>query len=323
MKTKFLYAIEAYHHSKKSVLSLIAGLGFVWGIFNNLLSMEIALCVLSVLSVIVLLFTLYKYTSWYLHVYNGRMMVPIFGKRKVTLLRDDFQSNMASLLCNSTCQEMRKFAFVMGIDRTGNLSISSEGGVVYSVLKHLNDNYVCGQEEPITFIQKELDKYLENYAHVDELNKLAYGTCVEVNLELTLKDKEKADIVPCNLILIANSRKEVPNDKNREERMLDDDKSNIIVPKVFDYLLSTNRYTGVMIGVMGTNGMGQSYQVVFSQIINQFARICFDRRPCSLVNLFISIREQDYNRSHMTLSNLEKYVRECAEYYSTWDHSKD
>jgi len=125
------------------------------------------------------------------------------------------------------------------------------------------------------------------------------------------------------LILIANSRKETPFDKNLEERMMDDNKSNIIVPKVFDYLLKANKYTGAMIGVMGTNGMGQSYQVVFSQIINQFARICYKDRRCPLLHLYISIREEDYNRSHMTLSHLERYVRQCADYYSTWNHTTD
>ena len=323
MKTTFLYAIEAYHHSRKPVLSLIAGLGFVWGIFNNLLSQEIALYILSELSVIVLLYALYKFVSWFRHIIKGRMMVPLFGERKVTLLRNDFQANMNTLFQNLTKQELDKFAFVMGIDRTGNLSISSEGGVVYSVLNYLNDKYVHDQKQPLIYIQSQLNEYLNTHPHADKINKIDYGTCIEVNLELKPKDYEVADVIPCNLIFIANSRKKVPNEKKLEENMLDDDMSNIMVPNVFDYLYSTKWYTSAMIGVMGTNGMGQKYQIVFSQIINQFARICFNDESCPLKDLFISIREQDYNRSHITLSHLEKYVRECAEYYSTWNHSKE
>lgn len=322
MKTILSYAVEAYHHSKRPVLSLIAGLAFVWGIFNNLLSQEIAFMVLSVLAVIVLIYALIKYSLWLRHVIKGRMTVPMLGKRQTTLLRNDYQANMDLLLHNLPIQTLEKFVFIMGIDRTGDLGISSEGGVVFSVLHYLNKYYKCGQDEPMTYIQNEIDKYLACHESADELNKLSYGTCVPVKLHLQPLN-DNTEIIPCNLILIANSRKESPNEKDLEERMIDDNKSNIIVPKVFDYFLKANKYTGAMIGVMGTNGMGQSYQVVFSQIINQFARICYKDRNCPLQHLFISIREADYSRSHMTLSHLEKYVRQCAQYYSTLNQTTE
>jgi len=245
------------------------------------------------------------------------MTVSLFKKREVTLLRNDFQENMHYLLHNLSQEDLDKFAFVMGIDRTGDLSISSESGVVHWVLKYLNDNYRCGQESPLEYIQKELNKYLDNHPHVEDINKLAYGTCVEVNLDLQpIGASTDMKDISCNLVLIANSRKEVPYEKNLEERMNDDDMSNIIVPMVFDYLLSTNWYSGAMIGVMGTNGMRQAYQVIFSQIINQYARICYKDDLNPLVQLYISIREKDYSK-HMTLSQLEKYVRQCASYYTS------
>lgn len=324
MKNFLSYAVEAYHHSKGSVLSLIAGLGFIWGIFNNLLSKEIALYTLAILSGLVLVYALIKYFSWLRHVIKGRMMVPIFGERKITLLRNDYQKNMDYLLHHLPQHDLDNFTFVMGIDRTGNLSISSKGGVVYSVLSYLNENYNCCQELPIDYIQKELNNYINTHSHADELNKLPYGACINVKLKLQPKDEMRlADEIQCNLILIANSRKEVPNEKDMEENMMDDDKSNIIVPKVFDYLQKTKKFTGAMIGVMGTNGMRQSYQVVFSQIINQYARICHKDNLCPLNHLYISIRDKDYIHSHITLSHLEKYVRHCAEYYSTRNQTNE
>ena len=312
-----VYAKEAWHHSKKNILAFTGALVGIWGVINSLLNQEIGWQVLSVFFVVGLLYAICIFLYWFARIRKGRMSVSLFKKREVTLLRNDYQENMHYLLCNLSHEDLDKFAFVMGIDRTGNLSISSESGVVHWVLKYLNDNYRCGQELPIDYIQKELNKYIDNHPQVEETNKLAYGTCVEVNLDL-LPIGGSSDMkgIPCNLVLIANSRKEVPNEKNLEERMSDDDMSNIIVPKVFDYLLSTNWYTGTMIGVMGTNGMRQAYQVIFSQTINQYARICYKDDLNPLVRLYISIREKDY-RKRMTLSQLEKYVRQCACYYTS------
>ena len=312
-----VYAKEAWHHSKKNILAFTGALVGIWGIINSLLNQEIGWQVLSVFVIVGLLYAISVFLYWFARIRKGRMSVSLFKKREVTLLRNDYQENMHYILCNLSKEDLDRFAFVMGIDRTGNLSISSESGVVHWVLKYLNDNYRCGQELPIDYIQKELDKYMDNHPQVEETNKLAYGTCVEVSLDLQpIGASTDMRGIPCNLVLIANSRKEVPNEKNLEERMSDDDMSNIIVPKVFDYLLSTNWYTGAMIGVMGTNGMRQAYQVIFSQTINQYARICYKDDLNPLVRLYISIREKDY-RKRMTLSQLEKYVRQCACYYTS------
>ena len=114
MKTIFSYAKEAYHHTKRPVLSLIAGLAFIWGIVNNLLSYEIAIYSLLGLTSLVLLYALVKYFSWLKHIIKGRMTVPIFGRRSTTLLRNDYQINMDMLLHNLPKDELDKFVFIMG-----------------------------------------------------------------------------------------------------------------------------------------------------------------------------------------------------------------
>ena len=106
------------------------------------------------------------------------------------------------------------------------------------------------------------------------------------------------------------------NDKDKSEALKDDNMSNIIIPKVFDYLQESNKFSGAMIGVMGTNGMRQPYQVIFSQTINLFARICYKDKQSPLSKLYISIREMDYVNWNMTLSQLGDYVRQCAHYYT-------
>lgn len=318
------YAIEAYYHSRKPVIGFFAGLTAVWGIFNSLIPTETGWYCLSVLAVIGILYAILKFSILLRQIVNGKMTVPFWGKSRITLVRNDFQNNMDHLLHVLDSQELESFAFVMGIDKTGRLDISSESGVVHSVLQYLNENYKCEDKKPQDYIQKVVNAYLADSSHQDEYGQIAYGKCVEVRLLLTPINNTGNSIgIPCNLVLVANSRKKFPGEEQLKETMLDDDQSNIIVPKVFDYLFDSKKYKGAMMGAMGTNQMGQSYQVVFSQIINQFARILHNDKDnkCVLQNLYISIREVDYRRS-TTLSNLVKYVRECTSFYTKQDYSE-
>lgn len=313
VKVLYAYTLEAYHHSKKSIIVFFGGLGFVWSAINVLISQDWSVYVFAFIFGIGILYALWKFVYWFIRVIIGRMTVSLYGKHNITLIRNGYDDNMDYLLHNIQPNDLNEFAFVMGIDKTGKLSISSQGGVVKSVMDYLTKNY---KENPIVLAQKQIDVFMEKKENVDNNGQLAYGTCVEVHLNLNpIIAKESGESIPCNLILVANSRKLFP-DSDKDNIMTDDGQSNIIVPKVFEYLYERNVYKGVLFGVLGTNGMGQTYQVVFSQIINQYARICFMKKPFLLKNLYISIRDEDYSNSKITLSSLEKYVRECAEYYS-------
>lgn len=311
----YVYAKEAYHQSKKKVLAFIGALTAIWGVFNSLISQEWGWKILTAFAVVGVLYAIFIYLKWLYRIIKGRMSNVLFKTRKVTLLRNGYPENMDIILSELSKPDLENFAFVMGIDRSGLLDISTKGGVIYAVLKYLDGNYLCGDVPPSQITQQQLNNYLTNHNLKDGL---AYGTCVEINMNLSLLENtgETTKVIPCNLVLVANSRKVSYTDQKFAETVDDDNKSNIIIPKVFDYLLHTNRFSGAMIGVMGTNGMRQTYQVIFSQTINQYARICYKDRQNPLKHLLISIRESDYSKWGMSLSQLGNYVRTCARYYS-------
>lgn len=312
----YVYIKEAYHQSKKAILTFIGGLAAIWGVLSSLLGQIEGRYIFAALAFVGIVYAIFKYSYWFWRIKKGRMSVPVFKKRNVILLRDGYPENMEKLFHELSQDELQKFAFVMGIDRTGDLGISTKGGVVYAVFNYLDKCYQCNEQFPSVVAQRQLGDFIKRYPPVDPLNKLAYGTCVEIHLMLSPVGNSDVQSIPCNLIFIANSRKEDPNDKNKSEALNDDKKSNIIIPKVFDYLLSTNKFEGVMMGVMGTNGMRQTYQVIFSQTINQFARVSYKDEQNPLSRLYISIREQDYTKWNMSLSQLGEYVRLCSKYYT-------
>lgn len=321
-KTPFalVYLKEACFHSWKPICTFFGVFLAIWSIIGNLLKGALIWYTLGVFTILIVLYATYKISSWLIKLKRGRMTVSMFGKREVTLIRNGFPENMNVLLQELPKNELKSFAFIMGIDRSGNLSISTEKGVVYSVLHFLDENYQCENELPSKIAQKQLNTYLDAHKNwIDSTNKLTYGTCVEIHLMLNAIGQDGNNSIPCNLIFVANSRKESPEEKDLSEKVCDDNKSHIIIPKVFNYLLDTNKYTGAMIGVMGTNGMRQKYQVIFSQIINHYARIYYMDNHCYLNHLYISIREQDYYQRHgMPLSQLAEYVRHSAMFYTTF-----
>lgn len=314
--TFFTYLKEAFYHSWRSICTFFGILLGIWSIIGNLLTDEFVWYTLSLFLLLVIAYAVYKITQWLIKLKRGRITVSMLDNRQVSLIRNGFPENMSILLQELDAAKLATFAFVMGIDRSGDLSVSTRNGIVYWVLDFLDKHYICEGMLPSHAAQKQLNAYLETHT-IDfaEINKLAYGTCVEIHLELTSADKP--DPMPCNLLFVANSRKEIPGEKCFSEKVNDDNKSNIIIPKVFNYLMDTNKYTGAMIGVMGTNGMRQKYQIIFSQIINQYARVCYIDDLCYLKHLYISIREEDYYQRHgMPLSQLAEYVRHCAVFYT-------
>lgn len=311
----YVYIKEAYHQSKKPILTFIGGLAAIWGVINTLLGQIEGRYIFAVMALMGVFYAIYKYSYWFWSIKKGRMSVTLLKKRNVTLLRDGYPENMEKLFHELSQEELQKFAFVMGIDRTGNLRISTKGGVVYAVFNYLDKHYQCKEQLPSIVAQQQLDDFLKHYQPVHPLNKLAYGTCVEIHLTLSPVGSSDNQNIPCHLIFIANSRKEAPNDKDKAEALNDDKMSDIIIPKVFDHLLGTNKFEGVMMGAMGTNGMRQRYQVILSQTINQYARLNYKDEQNPLNHLYISIREQDYTKWNMSLSQLGEYIRLCSKYY--------
>ncbi len=313
MKKHLGYLRESYQNSKRKIFALFSFFLGAWGLINVILDKEVLSLILFAGLIVLCVVSLVIIAKWYVSLIRGRMTLSLFGKRKVTLLRADFQVNMDRMLRNATSEYLSNFAFVMGIDRTGRLDISSHSGVVYWVMKYLDENYTCNEKKPSEIMQQRLSDEMQRNKWVRK--GLPYGECV--NVSMLLERIEDKTAVPCNLILVANSRKRKDGKEDEIEAMEDDHMSHIIVPSVFDCIHKERRYKGVMMGVIGTNGMKQPYSVMFSQILNQFARVCYGDQTLPLRELFISIRELDYTNWGMTLTQLAGYVRHLAGFYKS------
>lgn len=312
----FTYIKEAFHQSWKPI-SFVGGICFgAYGYINNFVEKPAAWYILLSIIILIILYACYQILSRRKRIAQGRLSVSINDKQNVILLRDDYQKNMDKLLNELSEEQLQRFTFIMGVDRTGDLSVSTKKGVVYSVLDYLDNNYHCNQTKPRDVAQEQLTNYLDK----KDKKILSYGECVEIHMIITpINDKSgKAINKPCNILFIANSEHPYPDDENMGECITEGGMSYTIVPEAFRHIEKAQLYNGVMIGAMGTNAANQDYRVILSQTINQFARIYLSNgSKDSLYNLYISIREEDYyDRHQMTLSQIADYVRHCAQFYT-------
>ncbi len=273
----------------------------------------------AALCVIIYLFGLKKAIS-------GNISIPLCG-RTVTLLQDDYQENMVRLMEKTGEEEAKKTLYIMGIDMSGDLSISTEKGILHDVIPLLDRDFVhfmpgdaSSKKTPSEEIRAQIDEYLAKKQKEQKADRtesgLAFGECVRIDLTLKRRNQPDGKTYYCNLLMVANSKKIHEGDEKQKEKVEDLGKSYIVIPGALDYANGSG-CSQVMIGVMGTNGMAQPYQVMFSQIINQFARIAIkDEHPEDLRQVYISIRESDYSRWKANLSQLEAYAQTCSRFYN-------
>lgn len=316
MKNKIKYIKEAIKLSKTQLIAAVSVFLSIWGVLNVFFNQSQLWWVLFVCGIVLLIVTLAIIGNWYYKVVQGSLTVTILQSRKVTLIRNNFEVNAAYLFSHLPKTELEELVLVMGIDRIGLLDVCSANSVAYDLLKWLEKNYNFQGESPTKEIQRQIDDYCENTLKTKEFLRLPYGTCIEVRMKLTSNLFPEEEPTPCNLLMIANTRKKNYENSMMKEALADDKTANNIIPDVFKYLQEVRHYKSVMVGVMGSNNVGQPYQVVFSQIINQFARVCIFEQSIQLNHLYISIREEDYyNRWNLSLAQLESYLQECSKYY--------
>ena len=254
----------------------------------------------------------------YLIVKRGSMTVELLHNHRVQLRRDDFQVNADYLLHHLTREQLRDLVMVMGIDYTGIMELNTPRGVAYYLLKYLNENYTVNGEMPSEVVQKRINHYCDTHPTKDPIFRLKPCACVETRMMLTSKQHPEEEPLPCNLLMVANSQKEDYSDDMRIEAIKHNGEANLVIPSIFNYLKDTKTYTSMLIGIIGSNGLKLPYLSIFSQIINQFAWLGFIDKDVLLQDVYISIREQDYQGIwEVSLSQLESYLRECSKYYPT------
>ena len=310
---------NAFEIAKDEIIRVFTLFFTIWEICGVLSGAENIrrLVFAGLLSAIAVSFLIFLWGLW--KAISGNIKIKICNKA-VILLRNDYDVNLNYLLHDLSPAEQSKTIFVTGFDQSGKLSVSSHKGILFSVLNLLDSSFICNDGNiPSAEIQHQINRKIseKNSNSIDKKAPFSMGECIEIKLILKEKEQKRDACFSCNLLLIANSKKIYPDDEKQIEKVTDENETYIVIPKALDYLNGSG-YRFVMIGVMGSNGLSQPYQVIFSQIINQFARICIKNNDSTdLKELYVSIREEDYSRWNVSLSQLESYVQACSRFYNT------
>ena len=302
-------AIRLSFNQLKIIFSIFLA---IWGILSGIFRTELLFQVLYICLLLIILISCINVGHWYIKIKRGFLSLKLMHERQVTLMRNSFEINADYLFKHMSQEELRTFVMIMGIDRTGKMKLNTTQGVAYYMLKYLDEHYSCNNTLPSVEIQTQIDIYCDKKTCTDSEYRLAYTDCIEIKMNLVPQKAMGKEIIPCNLIMVANSRK---TEIDSIECLEGDGTTNIIIPAIFEYLKKKDSYKSAMIGIIGSNKMSQPYNVIFSQIINQFMRISILDRSFSLKHLHISIREEDYHRWQLSLSQIEAYVYACSRFY--------
>ncbi len=309
------YIKEAIVHSRRELQAVGSVCVTIWAFVGALLDKRILWLLLAVMFAIFVVVSCGIILARYISVKRGFITVEIFHNHRVTLMRNDFQVNADYLLHHLDEQKLKELVLVMGIDITADMALNTRRGIAYDMLKYLNSNYTEHGKLPQDVITEQISGFFNSKSPSGERCNLDFGECIDVELELTPKNDASGKTIPCNLLMVVNSKKKDYNKKNHES-IDSDGKSNLIIPAVYNHIKSTNKYTSLLIGIMGSNGLAVPYLPEFSQIINQLAWTSTEAPDVLLYDVYLSIREQDYfNHWKVSLSQLEAYLHACANYY--------
>ena len=299
----------------------------VASVFGVLGLIEIDVKITRLLVIAVLLFAGVVFIHYFRHFYKsvkkGSVELQfVTDSNSIVIKQNDYQINMDDLLNSLSEAELKKLIFVVGIDAGGIILNVLPSGTAYSVREYLDKNYksidgkkpsACMQESIDDYIRNNLDKVLSKGSVNAFINKKEYpiipfNTCIISGMMLK-KDGKDDKIYHCNVMMVVNSKSTFID--NKLPKIDEWPNSNDTVPTIFEKVKDSG-YEYLMMAVIGTNKLLKNYQVILSQIINQFARNC--KLNGDIKTLYISIRKTDYGKT-MTLSQIYKYNHESASFY--------
>ena len=238
-------------------------------------------------------------------VYN----VPIGGinsNREFALIKGEFQDNMQWVIENPEIN-LSETVFVIGIDCSSRLDLSSTKGILKSVIEMLKDQYNISIENLQALVNQAK---VEQLGHHDEYQKMQYGDIIVIKILLNENKQEEC----LQILMIANSNKTGSFYSNNDVDAVEGIDSRIIILRAFEKC----RVLGVtasnmMIGAMGTNGLEFPYEVITAEIVNSF--IFAVTNNCSPYKLFYSVRIADLDRVGMTTEKIYHYIRNVIRFF--------
>lgn len=219
--------------------------------------------------------------------------------RHLSLMKDDFCENMDIILKDKNYRDKRVF-FAMGIDRSGDLSVSTKAGILHSVLLYLQKEYDITEDEVQDYISKAIKKQLKNK------KKLDFGDAIVVYIPIP------TEIKYLRLLLIATSQKSKIGQKLKDKELVEGIDSRIIVLKLFKKCEKIKCDT-LVVGAIGTNGLGFPYEVVMTEILNAYV-FSLKEKKCPN-NVIISMRTKDMERHGIKHNELVVYTRHILALY--------
>lgn len=229
-------------------------------------------------------------------------------RRAFHILRGDFQENMEYLISRQP-EALAHTVFAMGIDRSGDLGISSNKGIVKWVCKHLQERYGI----PLSTLQQLTDRAkAEQLGLTDPATPLRFRDTVLVRLPITLSDGTQHLL---KLMFIANSQKNSNYAITGNVDEVEGVDSREIIIEVFNQCRQLGEEAhSLFIGAMGTNGLSFPYEVITAEILNCF--VFAQRRRCMPRDLYYSVREADMKSAGLTTDEILSYISKTVTFFS-------
>ena len=226
--------------------------------------------------------------------------------RKLKLIRGAFQENLDYAMKENLIQ-LDKTVIAVGIDRTGDLSISSTKGILRDLCKYLHSKFNYDIPQLQEYVNRAKKEQL-NHTSADQL--MEFGDCILVKLPVPTS---RATYL--QFLFVANSQKNVSFAQSHDLDDLNGIDSRKIVLQVFNRCNELGEQADtIFIGAMGTNGLSFPYEVIVAEIMNAF--VYAFKLGSNPNNLILSVRDEDMKRADVTSHAIYNYVRTVVSFFS-------
>ena len=229
--------------------------------------------------------------------------------RKLVLMRGDFQDNINHAI-NNHLININKTVIAIGIDRTGDLSISSTKGILKDLCKYFYETFGYDISELQQFVNEAKKEQL-NHSQKDQL--MEFGDSILVKIPISNSELKEESYL--NFLFIANSQKTESFSHTKDLDDINGIDSREIILKIFNRCIELNdKAETLFIGAMGTNGLSFPYEVIVSEIMNAF--VYSAKLNKSPFNLFFSLRNVDMERAGVTSQSIYNYIRNVITFFN-------
>lgn len=228
---------------------------------------------------------------------------------KIILMKGDFQENM-DLVIKQHPEKLEHIAFVMGIDSSSLLRISSKKGIIKSVCQYLEDEYNIN----IDYLQQLVnDAKIKQLGHRTGDESMNFKDSVLITVPISF-DTKSSESLKLNLLLIANSKKKSTFYETQNVDEVEGIDSREIIMSVFHRIQTLDaEIYDLFIGAMGTNGLQFPYEVCVSEIFNCY--LYAQRMKYRPNSIWFSMRQDDMERSGLSSDEIISYISTVTHFF--------